>query len=483
MDDLKRKGTPTRLSRRQFLILSGQGVLALGVLAGCAAVPAQQQASAPVQEESNAEEPAAESGGSQAPAAAPVQLEFLAWGDTADIPAWDQLKALYEEQNPGTTIQITAVSDPGNNYYPKLQTSIAGGAIPHIASFQGWEWQVFSDAGALAPIDEFITRDNFTAPYPDDIPVIDVSTKRKGSTYLIPLQIATMVMFYTKKPFDEAGIPYPTNDWTFDEFMDMAQKVTNTSGETKMYGLQANGIWPRDIHWIRATGLQEFDELVDPKKSQFNQPEIVDMLQLVAQDVYYKLNIAPTPADMEGGVNTLETGNVAMKYEGPWFFGRLNSPELREQNKQIEFDVVLMPKGADDSRPHRGWAEGIALPVSDNVEAAWGFAHFMGDEEGNKLYSEITGRIPNTSALVESFWLPTIKERFGVENGQTFLEAFRLSEVDVIGGVNRTKMWSEVVKPIGYDPLLGNSATAAEVLPKVDEGVQRLLDEYWESVG
>jgi multiple sugar transport system substrate-binding protein len=300
---------------------------------------------------------------------------------------------------------------------------------------------------------------------------------------LIPLQIATMLMFYTKKPFDDAGIAYPTDDWTFDEFMDMAQKVTNTSGDTKIFGLQANGIWPRDIHWIRSTGLQEFDELIDPKKSQFNQPEIVDMIQLMAQDVYYKLNIAPTPADMEGGVNTLETGNVAMKYEGPWFFGRLNSPELREQNKQIEFDVVLMPKGADDTRPHRGWAEGIALPQSDNVEAAWGFAHFMGAEEGNKVYSEITGRIPNSLAMVESFWLPTIKERFGVENGQAFVEAFRLSEVDVIGGVNRTKMWSEVVKPTGYDPLLGNSAAAAEVLPGVDEGVQRLLDEYWESVG
>ena len=52
----------------------------------------------------------------------------------------------------------------------------------------------------------------------------------------------------------------------------------------------------------------------------------------------------------------------------------------------------------------------------------------------------------------------------------------------MIGGVNRTKMWGEVVKPVGYDPLLGGSATAAEVLPKVDEGVQKLLDDYWATV-
>ena len=75
-----------------------------------------------------------------------------------------------------------------------------------------------------------------------------------------------------------------------------------------------------------------------------------------------------------------------------------------------------------------------------------------------------------------------IKENFGVENGQAFVEAFNRSEVDVIGGVPRSKMWSEVVAPEGWDPLKNNSATAAEVLPKVDEAVQALIDEYWENV-
>jgi len=296
---------------------------------------------------------------------------------------------------------------------------------------------------------------------------------------LIPLQLGTMVMFYAKKHFDEAGIPYPTDDWTMEEFLSTAEKLTDTSGDFKKFGLQANGSWFRDIHWIRSTGKQEFDEIVDPKKAQFNQPEIVDMLQLMAYDVYHTMKIAPTPADLEAGANAIETGNVAMKYEGAWFFGRLNSPELRDEGKQVDFDVVLMPQGADPDRPHRGWAEGVALPNSDNVEAAWGFAHFMADEEGDKVYSETTGRIPNSFDLIENFWIPTIKERFQVENGQAFIEAFKRSEVDVVGGIPRSKMWSEIVKPVGYDPMLGASATAAEVLPKVDEELQKVIDEYW----
>ena len=61
----------------------------------------------------------------------------------------------------------------------------------------------------------------------------------------------------------------------------------------------------------------------------------------------------------------------------------------------------------------------------------------------------------------------------------TFIEAFKRSEVDVIGGVSRTQFWLEAVKPIGYDPITNNSATAAEVMAAVDEAVQGVLDEFW----
>jgi hypothetical protein len=75
-----------------------------------------------------------------------------------------------------------------------------------------------------------------------------------------------------------------------------------------------------------------------------------------------------------------------------------------------------------------------------------------------------------------------IEERFEVKNGRAFIEAFNRAEIDVVGGVPRSLMWSEIVKPIGYDPLLNNSATAAEVLPLVDEALQAKIDEYWASV-
>lgn len=465
------------ISRRQFLRLSASGAGVM-LLSACAAPAQPSQPTTPAQP--SQPQTYAESAPTTAPAASPITLEFLAWGDNADIPAWEELVKRYKEIAPNVTINTTPVADPNNAFYPKLQTMIAGGVPPDISSFQGWEWQTYADQDVLAPIDDYVNANPyFKQVYPEGVASIEGTTKRGGKRYLIPLQRAAMLMFYAKRPFEEAGLPFPTDDWTFDEFLETARKLTDPA--KRRWGIQANGNWFRDIGWIRLTGKQEFDSLYDPRKSMFNQPEIVEIVQKVASDWYHLDKIAPTPAELQGGANTFQTGNCAMKYEGPWSFPVLNSPKLREEGKNIPFDVVLMPRMSDPARRHRGWTEGVALLKGPNTDAAWEFAAFMAGEEGNKIYSRITGRIPNTDALIEEFWLPIVTEQFEVKNGRAFLEAFKRSEVDVVGKVPRSQMWSQVVKPIGWDPLIAGTARAAEVLPKVDEALQKLLDEAYRS--
>ncbi len=63
--------------------------------------------------------------------------------------------------------------------------------------------------------------------------------------------------------------------------------------------------------------------------------------------------------------------------------------------------------------------------------------------------------------------------------GNRFIEANKNTQLDVVSGVPRSKMWAEVVKPAGYDPMLANSKKASEVLADVDAKLNKLLDEYW----
>lgn len=456
-------------SRRAFLKFSGAGAAALA-LAACAA-PSAPSASTTTTADS--------SGDAAAPAVEPVALAVMAFGQ-ADQPAYQAISDAYNALT-GSTVQAVFLPND-ESYYATLQAQYAGGSNPDLASMQGWGFQLFADNGVIAPLNALRQRDSFDYAWMDATPIHE-STERGGDTYLIPMQIATMVMFYARKPFDEAGIAYPTDDWTLQEFLDIAEQLTDTSGDVKRWGYQANGNWFRDIHWIRGTGKQEFDQIIDPKTATFNQPEIAEIVQLVASDVYYTLGISPKPADLDGGSGSINGGQSAMKYEGAWWFPSMVTPEMREQGTAIDFDVVLMPKQQDEARPHRGWAEGLVVFNSAPLEGAWDFAKFAAGEEGQKIFSQTTGRIPNNESLITSFWEPMVQETYGLTNTAAFLTAFRNGESDVVSGLPRTQYWNEVVKPVGWDPLIAGTAAAVDVLPLVDEGVQKILDDYWANAG
>lgn len=451
-------------SRRTFLKFAGAGAATL-VLAACAAPDATPAAPGTSGE-----------AGSAAPAQEAVKLSVMAFGQI-DQPAYQALADEYMQRNPNVTAEAIFLPND-ENYYATLQAQYAGGSNPDMASMQGWGFQIFADNNVLYGLNDLRARDSFNYAWADNQAIRDY-TVRNDDTYLIPMQVATMVMFYAKKLFDEAGMAYPTDDWTFAEFMDISQKLTKSDGSAKQWGYQSNGNWFRDIHWIRGTGKQEFDTLIDPRTSTFNQPEIVDIVQLIAGDFYYSMGISPKPADLDSGAGGINAGQSAMKYEGPWWFPQMVTQKMRDEGTAVDFDVVLMPKQQDENRPHRGWAEGLVIFNTAPEDAAWESVKFMAGEDGQKIFSTITGRIPNNVDLIGSFWEPMVKEQFGLTNTGAFLQAFLKGEIDIVSGLPRAQYWNEVVKPVGWDPLIAGSATAADVMPLVDAGVQKLFDDYW----
>ncbi len=316
---MEEKIMASKLSRRDFLKVGALGA-ASAIVAGCgpAATPTQAPAAAPATKAPEVQPTNAPP--TAVPTKKPVTLDFQAWGDNADLPAWEQLVKLYQERNPHVTIKYSPVAEPNTNFYPQLQTSIAGGTPPDVSSFQGWEWQTYADKGLLAPIDDFVKRDGFDILYPQDVKGIIDTTMRKGATYLIPLQVATMLMFYAKKPFEDAGIPYPTDDWTFDEFMEIARKLTNTSGEKKCSACRPTGNWLRDIGWIAARASGSSISLIDPEEgavqpagNRGNRAGMSAGCHL--HDGHCR---PPRQGSPRRQPSTFQTGNCAMKYEVPW---------------------------------------------------------------------------------------------------------------------------------------------------------------------
>jgi ABC-type glycerol-3-phosphate transport system substrate-binding protein len=116
--------------------------------------------------------------------------------------------------------------------------------------------------------------------------------------YLIPLQMGTMVMFYAKKIFDDAGVRVPEGRLDLRPVRRDGQEAHEDRGQGHLRLPDANGNWYRDIGWIVGTGKREFDNIIDPTKGAV-QPRrtIVGGCTIVAYDMPHTFKAAPSPAD------------------------------------------------------------------------------------------------------------------------------------------------------------------------------------------
>ena len=405
-----------------------------------------------------------------------VHISWYDWNaGVTDKEIADRTVADFMEENPDIEVELQGA--PGGNYYEKLQTVLAAGIAPDVINFQSWLWQPFAKRGVIREISELRERDQWNTPFElrwEDLWATQLYFR--GKLYCQPYNTAPMVMFYLKDPFDEMGIPYPTADWTEEEFKELAQKLTFEKGGVKTYGYYANTSYERMACWMRLNGEKEWDTENEPKTATFDNPTVVDALQWQLYDTVNTLQCSPTPADMQGGANSIQSGNVAMKMEGAWHLPLMQGSSASKQGG-VNFDVVTMPKGSTGKSCHMGFAHVQTLnAATDQVEAAWKLFKFTGDAKCQQHMSE-GGRQPNTPEFIRRFWVESAQESYNFQNAQAFIDAMDTGIVQVTGLYGPT-INNEVWNPF-RDAVVAGDATVAELISDVNDGMQQLCDDYW----
>ena len=113
-----------------------------------------------------------------------------------------------------------------------LATQLAGSAdldIVTIKDIPGYANLINLDY--LKPLNEVLTRDTG-----DFNGTIEQLTTDDGNFYAVPFRSDFWVLYYNKDLFDKAGVEYPSNDLTMEDYDALARKMTSGSGDTKVYG-------------------------------------------------------------------------------------------------------------------------------------------------------------------------------------------------------------------------------------------------------
>jgi len=160
-----------------------------------------------------------------------------------------------------------------------------------------YPWVVsLGDQGVFQTLDSYISaaKVDMTDFYPNALNAFAYQGKQIG----MPFYAGPSVCYLNKTAFDKAGVPLPTNDWTWDDLISTAQKLTKSSGSATTFGLAPISTGLNFFNaFIWENGGNEFSD--DMTTSRLTEAPSVAAFQY-AIDLIDKQHVAPTPAEMKG---------------------------------------------------------------------------------------------------------------------------------------------------------------------------------------
>ena len=408
--------------KKKLISVLLSATMVAAVLAGCgsAAAPAAEAAAPAATEEKAEEAPAAEE---EAPAAdetaEPVTLKWAIW-DQSTTQYWDDLKSAYEAANPNVTIEMVDLGS--QDYMTVLATELSGSGsdfdVVTVKDVPGYATLV--QKNAIIPLDSYIAADGVDlSKYAGATDQVTVD----GSLYELPFRNDFWVVFYNKDLFDAAGVAYPTNDMTWDEYDALAREMTDTTFGEQVYGCHYH-TWRSTVQLCAVLDGQH--TILDGNYD-FMKPTYEMVLN------QEKDGICRTYSDLKTeGLHysaAFSAGDTAMLNMGSWFIATMIT-----NLASGEYDSSLCGNWGIVKYPHADGVEagstlgtitGLAVTAaSDTPDASWDFVKWVSGEEGAAVMASsgnfpaiMTSEVKDAIASMEGF--PTdaeSKEALNVAN-------------------------------------------------------------------
>ncbi len=213
-----------------------------------------------------------------------------------------------------------AIEDfPGSEYFQKINTLAAGGTMGDviwISSIEGYFR--LAATGVLQPIDDII--DSLGYDLEEHYPATISAARLNGKLYGIPILAhpGRVGLFYNKTIFDDAGVDYPDETWTMDDFLAAAIEVTDP--DRRIWGfVDPEGSYFTSIVFIRAFGGDTLN--ADGTESMLNSEESIAALKFQSS-LYNEHKVAPVPGTaLQGPYQLFAANQLAMFQSGFWGSG------------------------------------------------------------------------------------------------------------------------------------------------------------------
>ncbi len=385
------------------------------------------------------------------------KLTFSSWGSIDEI---NILKPILDNFTKETGNEVELIHIP-DNYFQKLHMMFASNTAPDVIFMNNLTMPVYADSGVLEDLGPML-QNGTKIKNEDFFKQALEAMSWKGKIYGIPRDISNLLIYYNKDMFDRYKVPYPDKNWTFNDFLETAKKITqdnNGDGTTDTYGFTLD---KRPLFWlpfIWSSGGDLFN--TDMNKFELSSVDSLEGLQFYT-DLRNKYHVAPS----EKEVGNTKAGQLfAQEKIGMQLSGRWSVPTYRTTLK-FKWDVIPFPNGKKGSIVDVDASGWCITKTSEKKELAWELIQFLADQESIKRFTTDGLIVPARKDIANSTsflggGLP--------QNSKAFLEIINTGRP-----THTTPNWNEISTEI--DLGLENVWNAKEPLKDAADKITKRVD-------
>ncbi|MCA9836169.1 MAG: sugar ABC transporter substrate-binding protein [Trueperaceae bacterium] len=316
---------------------------------------------------------------------AQTTVTWAMWGSPEEIATHQAVADAFMASHPDINIEIW--SQPWGDYFTKIQTLWASGDSSVIPDVMFLSPVVnYAADGVLENLDPYIEASNY--PIDDYWPGLLEFGMYDGHVYGFPRDIGLEVLYYNKDIFDEAGVDYPDETWTWDDLTAAAEKLTDvsSSGRVNRYALGMEG--GKYQLWIGQNKGSILDDMRNPSRCTLADPEAMDAIKFFADMMNNNYAMRDANLGQAGGdAAVFQSGQVAMIIQNASRISAFNAAGMN-----YDVAVVPIPEGGQRSASAAGAAWTMSS-FSDDKEAAWTFLSWLQSTDGGQAIYTSSGEI------------------------------------------------------------------------------------------
>jgi multiple sugar transport system substrate-binding protein len=337
---------------------------------------------------------------------------------------------------------------PGNTQ--EVITKIAGGTPPDVFRRDAAAFHQLVAEGGLRDLLPYLAsaRDLKVG---DIYPQLVKMQTFQGKLMALPEDFQpASILFYNRSLFDKGGEAHPREDWTWNQLLEAARKLTRGGGDVMdQYGYMfASFTWEQFVY---NHGGQTVDNTENPGKLLLDTPQAIAGLEFMV-DLQHRWKVMPSPqartaAGLANEPAWFTANRLATVNHGTW-----QTATFLQAGDNLSWGMTLAPKG-QDGKPHYGTGgAGWSIPrEAKNPDASFEFIRWQFGPLGWKTW--LSRRDPKV------FWLPALRAM--AEQEAKRLEAIYPNASLVVrsaesvflrpGGVRWERAAGEVINPVLAD--------------------------------